>query len=500
MNDRRVFIDKREIYDYRCSDDMYHQVWNVLIGLGFDAKQPFKNMISPGQTAVIKPNFVKGNHPLGKAGVLSMITHAAVMRPLIDALLVSTNNECRIIICDCPLQSSVWEEIIEYSGVGKLVEEYRVRGIAIELLDLRREISSLNSELIIDKRDIRDRDPLGYVRVDLGRRSAFMPVIDKHERFMITDYDRGTVGEHHTSEKNEYCICKTILQADFLINVPKLKTHRKAGITVAGKNMIGINGDKRWIAHHTEGSVAHGGDEFPRLVFRDWFQFRFFSYLKRYQGWGVFSATYIRKVHRWLYYCKRSVRALIFRAYTFLFFRRNNHSHETRDEAYIFFKQRYPDVTRETYNALYPFEGPIMEGSWYGNDTLWRTIHDLNHIIFYADKDGVLRDSRQRKYLCIVDGIVGGEREGPLDHVPREAGIIIGGFHPCAVDYASAYIMGYDYRAIPSVARLMDTSFINDIGITPDTIEIMSNVQWRDINLHFYPPLHWKGHIERDTI
>ena len=34
---------------------------------------------------------------------------------------------------------------------------------------------------------------------------------------------------------NEYCISNTILDADVIINIPKLKTHKKAGITVCLK-------------------------------------------------------------------------------------------------------------------------------------------------------------------------------------------------------------------------------------------------------------------------
>jgi len=43
----------------------------------------------------------------------------------------------------------------------------------------------------------------------------------------------------------------------------------------------------------------------------------------------------------------------------------------------------------------------------FGNDVLWRTLADLNKLILYADSEGVLQGARQRRYLAVVDGIVG---------------------------------------------------------------------------------------------
>src|SRR5690606_2650770 len=55
-----------------------------------------------------------------------------------------------------------------------------------------------------------------------------------------------------------------------VINLPKLKTHKKTGVTLSLKNLVGINGDKNWLPHHSLGSVGEGGDEFPdsRLIDR----------------------------------------------------------------------------------------------------------------------------------------------------------------------------------------------------------------------------------------
>jgi uncharacterized protein (DUF362 family) len=480
-----IYIEKQEVHDYPeapyhpqtvyselarldhvietdSENKIYAMVRSVLQNLGFDKEnfgteswRPFKDLIKPGQHVVLKPNFVRGDHPLGQDGVVSMITHASLMRPLVDYLFLSTGGECKITICDVPLQSSSWDQIITRSGTLDLVNFYKGWGIGIELLDLRKEISYLNEQQVIYQRDFEDRDPLGYSIVDLGRKSALVPVSKYYKRFMITDYDKGTVSRHHDKEKNEYFIANTVLDADLFINLPKLKTHRKAGLTCAGKNLIGINGDKRWIAHHREGSVWSGGDEFPKYVLRQWVGWHLEAFLKRHPGWGVWAVSRLRLAR------KKTTRLL------------------GRMKLWVTRAELFPEASGGE-----------------GNDTLWRTISDLTWIILYGDKKGTLKESPQRNYFCLVDSIVAGEGEGPMEQLPKKAGILIGGFHSLAIDFAAARVMGFDYLKIPAIHNLFGNEAINYSGLSPENIEIRSNVDSSKINLRFEPTIGWKGHIE----
>ena len=76
----------------------------------------------------------------------------------------------------------------------------------------------------------------------------------------------------------------------------------------------------------------------------------------------------------------------------------------------------------------------MIDGSWEGNRTLWRTILDLNRVLFCADKEGRLRDTPQRRYLTIVDGIGAGAGEVPVGATPVEAGLLACGFDPALSD------------------------------------------------------------------
>jgi len=435
-------------------NEVYHKVRTLLKcllldseNIGTDKWNPFSEFINTGDTIVIKPNLVFDIHPKGPQGSLCNITHASILRPVIDYILLATDGICSIIICDVPLQKANWENLIELSGLGKLVKYYSERNIEIKLLDLRREISYLEDG-IITRRDIKDRDPLGYSIIDLGTDSELMPIIEHYKKLEITDYGKGTVSLHHNPSKNEYCIPNTVLSADVFINVPKLKTHRKAGLSCSMKNLIGINGDKRYIAHHRCGSKKTGGDEYPCFKLNTWMKWYLWAFLKR-NKLLIPAAKRVKK---------------------------------------IFLGKQ----TLQEYSLKNNSE--IMEGSWYGNDTVWRSIKDINKIIFYADKTGSMCQKVQRKYFCLIDGIISGEGEGPMLGDPKKTSIVAAGFNPVAIDKICADLTGFDYNKIPHIREGFKNKFWELVDFTPEEIKTNQEI----LNFKFKPSKGWEGKIEKD--
>lgn len=96
---------------------------------------------------------------------------------------------------------------------------------------------------------------------------------------------------------------------------------------------------------------------------------------------------------------------------------------------------------------------PYGEGSWYGNDTIWRTILDLNRILFYADKDGKMRDTRQRKMLIVADMIIAGEKDGPVAPTAKACGVVAVGENPVCFDELLCGLMGFATDSIPTLAH-----------------------------------------------
>src|SRR5262245_33688925 len=82
------------------------------------------------------------------------------------------------------------------------------------------------------------------------------------------------------------------------------------------------------------------------------------------------------------------------------------------------------------------------DGSWYGNDTVWRMALDLQRVLHYGATDGTLSNHVQRKVLTITDAIIAGQGDGPLSPTPIEFGIMTLGVNAAAVDWIHALLMG----------------------------------------------------------
>jgi hypothetical protein len=76
---------------------------------------------------------------------------------------------------------------------------------------------------------------------------------------------------------------------------------------------------------------------------------------------------------------------------------------------------------------------------------------DLARIITYADSSGKLRAKPVRSHLALIDGIVGGEGNGPLSPTAVDSGFLVFGDCVVNVDIAAATLMGFDPQKLPIV-------------------------------------------------
>lgn len=436
---------------------------------GTDRWNPFRGLVADGQSVLIKPNLVMHESTRLK-GSNCLATHASLIRPILDYLWLLTKTDglkLEVMIGDVPLQSAVFEKVLEETGLGALQRHFQsYSGLEIRLLDLRREIATINESGFIVSRRANDGDPKGYTTVRIDH--SFLDEIMKYyDKFSIGDYDDShTVDTHASARDHRYLICNSALQADVFINVPKLKTHCKAGITGAMKNLIGINGDKSWIPHHRTGPPSSGGDEYSD-------EHRFVKYMNSQ------ARRMLQGRSRLLWSLGRTVnRKIIKRIYSI----GNDKSRRGSDQ----------------YTWL-------MDGAWFGNDTVWRPILDLNRILIYGDKQGILRESPQRKYLCISDGIVAGEGDGPLNPTPKKAGVVTLSANPVIHDLCCARLMGFNWRTIPFLRNSLDRKFLVNGDLAHLSIREVKNGVRNDLgsldalpNLHFVSPAGWSGAMELD--
>lgn len=438
---------------------VYGMVRQGLRMLGLDADNygtpewnPLRTYIHENDTVLIKPNLVLDSNRNG-FGEECLYTHPSVAAAVIDYVYKALKGTGRIIVGDAPLQDCDFGRLIKDSGYQSLINYYLDKGVNIELRDFR---------------NVKTREESGYycmqekegddgIVVRLDSASMFADFSEEHnKRLRITNYDPRILQQHHRTGVHEYKISQYLLDADVLINLPKPKTHRKAGITGALKNLVGINANKEYLPHHTLGSVTEGGDAYH-------FENKYYE-----------MANQLLDVRNTLMKEGKKAEAL---------------------ETYTLYKHL------KQIGAVCDSED-FWEGSWYGNDTIWRTVVDLNRIVFYANKEGKMQDKLQRRYLTVADMIISGEKEGPLEPSPKKVGVLIIGEDPLLIDQTISSIMGFDYHKIPQLSNSEVYSGKHEISTTM-VPEIVSNEsEWngkglREIrmehSLGFQPTAGWEA-------
>lgn len=419
---------------------------------------PLGQIIRPGNTVVLKPNFVRDFRETQTGHDDCLITHGSVIRAALDFVYIALKGKGRIIIADAPQNDADFNEIRKMAGLDEIQRFYRqYADFNVEIYDLRPEMAKKVDGVIV-KHEQLPGDPAGYVKVNLDSHSAFCDISNLCHLLYGAEYNTSELRSHHHDNVHEYLVSKTILEADCVINLAKLKTHKKTGITVSMKNLVGINGNKNWLPHHREGTPAQGGDQFADNGIK-------------------------HRIEQKTMSCFRHVFPLLGPLKTVV-----------ARPLKMIGRNIFGNTNTDT----------IRSGNWYGNDTTWRMVTDLNRILMYADKNGQLHDNPIRRIFCIVDGIVGGEGNGPLDPAPKRTAAVIAGKNPVAVDLVCSRLMGFNYQKIPllqhvfSAQTLPLTKFDYD-GVLCSSTDASYNgplVEFNGEDWNFKPHFGWLGHIE----
>jgi uncharacterized protein (DUF362 family) len=453
---------------------VYVAVRASLWSLGLDAENfgnaewnPLGALTPRGSRIVLKPNFIRHWNPNpdprpGHATVESVITHGAVLRAMVDYAFLAAGVEGSVTIAEAPQHDCDFEKIREIAGLDELVRFYEDElGRELEIIDLRREWVTYRDAVIIERHPL-PGDPQGYRMIDLGRSSVFETSGLDPQRFRGADYDPGPTTEHHRDGRNEYLLSETVLSADLVVNLPKLKTHKKTGVTLALKNLVGINGDKNLLPHHCVGSVEQGGDEYPGSSFFD---------ATRSRGTEIARALLKRKAGAKLVQWARRIEQAV------------------RGDEFI------------------------RSGNWHGNRTTWRMCVDLNRCLYYSDAKGENFEASEpiRKVLTVMDGVVAGEGNGPLAPGNVPLGSVIAATDPIALDLVALRLMGFDEQNIPKICEPMTDQRLRITGVSnPEDVVVYEvdarshDVQRRQLSEirceHvFLAHPGWIGHIERKS-
>jgi uncharacterized protein (DUF362 family) len=446
------------------SNQVYESVRSLFEMLGYDREHfgtadwnPLGWLIRPGEAVFLKPNMIAHRHRLRDEWD-SVITHGSVIRAIGDYVCLALRGRGRIMIGDAPQSDSLWEALEQRMGLQALRAHYAALGIEVEIVDLRDEHHVEKDGIYVETVRLAG-DPRGSVAVDLANDSLFGELDAQHKRYYGAYYDWEETNRHHHAGRHEYAISKSPLTADVFISIPKLKTHKKCGLTVNLKALVGINANKNWLPHYVFGAPGEGGDQFATSTFKN-----------RLENQVVMPA-----------------KQLLIRGLPAF----KNFARRTKRLGYEFFGDT---------------EQVVRSGNWHGNDTVWRMSLDLNRILLYGNADGSLRAAgHTKRYLSIVDGIVAMEGNGPVAGTRREAGVLIAGANPVAVDLACARLIGLDPARLPILARALDAHRFPLIEGGEAQVAPLSNVPewnrplgaWRaQDSLRFTPHFGWTGAIE----
>ena len=438
----------------------------ALLGLGLDTARfgsgewnPLGDLVARGGRVVLKPNFIRHWNPAALGSMASVITHGGLIRALADYAFLAVGRSGSVCIAEAPQHDCDFQRIRELAGLSELSDFYASEcGLEFTVLDLRREAVCYRDGTIVERRAL-PGDPEGYRLVDLAGHSAFAESGLDPRRFRGADYDPEPTAQHHLDGRNEYLLSETVLGADLVVNLPKLKTHKKTGITLALKNVVGINGDKNLLPHHCVGSESEGGDEYPGRSPIDRLRSAASEVARRLLARGV---------------AKGLVRAV----------------------------RRLESATRG--------DDFIRSGNWYRNRTTWRMCLDLNRCLYYSDAKGDQFDAQApvRRVLSVADGIIAGEGQGPLAPRDRPLGAVLAALDPVALDLVAIRLMGFDERKIPMVWEAMRDGGLRVTAVRrPEDVELCAvsadTFEARAETLDacraaqaFEAHSGWRGHVE----
>ncbi len=437
----------------RCEFDLVRQLFREA---GFDATRfgqpdwnPLGELIHPGDSVVLKPNFVCDRNYSGR-GMDCMVTHASVLAGVLHYALLARPG--KVVVGDAPIQGCDWGRLMDVAGYASIKAHYAAPRVPVEWVDFRRAV--VDGAKTIWSAVPTGRADRDYVLVDLGRNSLLEPISAAAGRFRVTRYNPDLMRQTHAPGKHQYLIAREVLEANVIISLPKLKTHQKTGITGALKNVVGINGNKDFLPHHRLGGSKRGGDCYEGSCPLKLAAERFTDAANRSSG----------------------LKQLAFRA-----------------------------ARRASLGLVRRLgEDADLEGSWHGNDTIWRTCLDLNRVLLNARIDGTLAETQQRRVLTITDAIICGEGNGPLAPTPRSLGVLTCATNALAAEYVHAHLMGFDWRKIPIIREGFEHFAFPVASFGPQEIKVLSDHRlhsqpwpsWNDTP--FRPAPGWEGHCESE--
>ena len=127
----------------------------------------------------------------------------------------------------------------------------------------------------------------------------------------------------------------------------------------------------------------------------------------------------------------------------------------------------------------------------------------LNHLHLPLRPKGQML-AHPKRYLAILDGLVGGSKESPLSPTPVQSGLMLASRNHVALDAVVATLMGFDISRIPQIMEAFNMKVMQLAEFTLEEIEIRGSLSASSIHeiyqtkcfRSFQPSIGYKGHLE----
>jgi uncharacterized protein (DUF362 family) len=440
----KKFTKIRSLFDkdvYRSTESLsklYTNIPRLVESISKLTEDNLTDDIIEGKSVLLKPNWVK--HSTRTYDDLCLRTHDNFLLAVLEVIIQKKPKQ--VTIGDAPIQGCNWHKVVSDNLIKKIDQLSKNAGVKVNVVDFRRvRFNPLTNEIEENVKPMSD-----YVVFDLGKDSYLEPITSFKNKFRVTDYDPDRLAESHKIGVHKYCITKELFKADVIISLPKIKTHQKAGITAALKNIVGLNGDKDFLPHHRIGGTGFGGDCYPgsnplRLLAE-----MILDKANKYRG---------KLPYKFLKYLSLII-----------------------------------------WKLTLPQKEHSLGAAWHGNDTTWRMVLDLNKIVLKGNINGDILQTQQRLFFSIGDGIIGGQGNGPLSPDPLPLGIISFSNHSELHDIAMASLMGFDIMKIPMLKRVMEELNLKNEYIKFDNSFFNYN-QLKEFSIKTNPAPGWKEVLDK---
>lgn len=390
-----------------------------------------------GKRVLIKPNWVKQSRKADDA--ICLRTNDNFILATLQIILKM--NPAGVLIGDAPIQGCNWNKMISTEFMQEINRMSAAFHIPVEVMDFRRR----TYDFVKNRAEDEIRPMKDYLIFDLGENSLLEAItVPGKSNFRVTNYDPDRMEASHSKGTHRYCITRAFFEADIVLSLPKVKTHQKTGITGAMKNLVGINGDKDFLPHHRIGGKEIGGDCYPGK-----------SYLRFWSEISLDKAN--RRQGKRSFWIWKKLSSLLWRL------SRPGPEHQ-------------------------------IAAGWYGNDTTWRMVKDLNKIAVYGDAEGKICMEAQRKVYSLSDAVIAGQGDGPLEPDPLPMGLVLFSNHSLYHDRVVADLMSFPWEKIPLLSEQQEAG-AERINLTFNHVDISMD-ELEKYSLKVSPPKGWVSQLK----